>query len=143
MGRRGGRAGCQVTRFRGERGRAQHARAPPGTGAPCSQPSPPLPASPLADITCGADGDSWEWEGWGGAGTKEPGAPDRAERAAHLAPGTRHLLRAHRLSGQGVGLERCKDIARGQDGFESTEAMNSVNQCLWCSYCVQSIPSSC
>lgn len=79
------------------------------------------------DITCGADGDSWEWEGRGGAGTKEPGAPEFAERATHLAPGTRHLLRAPRLSGQGVGLERSKDIARGQDGFESTEAMNSVN----------------
>ena len=40
-------------------------------------------------------------------------------------------------------LERCKDSAWGEDDCESTEAMNSVSQCLWCPYCVPSVPSSC
>lgn len=140
MGRRGGRAGCQVTRVRGEGGRAQHARAPPGTGAPCSQPSPPLPGSPLARHHV------WRRRrlvGVGGVGrSRDQRTWCPRPRRACCTPGTRHSPSApsSRLSGQGVSLERCKDIARGQDGFES---MNSVNQCLWCSYCVQSVPSSC
>ena len=137
---RGGRAGGQVTGVRGEGGRAQHVRAPPGTGAPCSQPSPPLPGSPLARHHV------WRRRrlvGVGGVGrSRDQRTWCPRPRRARCTPGTRDSPSASssRLSGQGVSLERCKDIARGQDGFES---MNSVSQCLWCSYCVQSVPSSC
>jgi hypothetical protein len=47
-------------------------------------------------------------EGLGGAGTKEPSAPHCAGRAAHLAPGTRHLLGAVASRPKGVGLEKDK-----------------------------------
>lgn len=108
--------GRPVTRVRGEgrraRGgrRAQDARARPGTRSPRSQPSPSgIPPQP--DITCGADGGGEaggegrggvEWSGVG-QGPKNS-VPHRAGRGAHLAPGTRHLLQAHRLSGLGCGL---------------------------------------
>lgn len=105
VGRHGDSTGGQVTRVRGERQarggqREQDARAPPGTRSPCSHPSPPgIPPRP--NSTCGADGGGGAHgrggEGWGGAGTKELSAPYRAVRAAHLAPGSRHLLQAHRL----------------------------------------------
>lgn len=82
------------------------ARAPPGTDL--LVPGPPLPGSrsrPTARVPqAAAVGELVGREGSGGAGTKELSAGSRAVRAAHLAPGSRHLLRAHRLSGQGCGL---------------------------------------
>ena len=60
MGRRGGRAGCQVTRVRGEGGRVQHARAP-------ALPAPPRvplgPASRVAPTATRGSGRGGEEQG--------------------------------------------------------------------------------
>ena len=103
----------------GQRRREAGARRAAGAGRAGSArhqisllPALPSPGPSRPDITCGTEGGSWGWEGWSGAGTKELRAP---HRAAHLAPGTRHLLPAHRWPfGPGPGTWRDVRIVPGE-----------------------------
>lgn len=145
VGRRGDCTGCQVTRVRGEGRRAlggqraQDARAPPGTRSPCSQPSPPRvplgPTSRVAPRAACRDGRGGVKQG------PKNSVPHTALHTWH--PGLAICSQLTAFRARAGGLERCKDSAWGEDDFESTEAMNSVSQCLWCPYCVPSVPSSC
>lgn len=148
MGRLGDCTGCRVTRVRREERRAlagqraQDARAPPGTRSPRSQPSPPR-IPPLPDVTCGADCCSGDRRGGVGQGPKNS-APQTAPGVLHTwHPGRAICSELTASRARGVGLERYDNSAWEEDAFESTETMKSVNQCLWCSYCVPSVPSSC
>ena len=147
-GRRGARTGCLATRGRGEgrralrEERAQDARAPPGTSSPCSPPSPSrIPQGPTsrAEQTAARGG------GRGGVGRPPKNAvPQTAPGALHTwHSGLAICSKLTASLASGVGLEKYKGTAWGEDGLESAEAMKSVNQCLWCSYCVRSISSSC
>lgn len=123
-----------------------------GVGAPdLSVPSPPLSAScrgPTSRVAQMVAGSSWGGEGraWARQGPKTS-APRTVLGVQHTwHPGLTICSELTAAPARGVGLERDKDTAWGVDGFASTAAMNSVNQRLWCSYCVPcaaSVPSSC
>lgn len=101
MGRLGDSSGGQVTRIEKRGGRevgggGQDARAPPGTGSPCSHPSPPgIPSRP--NSTCGAhrDGGALGREGEGGGRRmgwgwgRDRSAPCPVPRGPCCTPGTR------------------------------------------------------
>lgn len=112
-GRAGNRGGCQVMGVRGGEKRAPHRqlagrRAPPGTRTLLSQPFPSgFPRVQTAPRRTPRWGRSRAWDGRGAAGSKEPCAPHRVGRAAHLAPGTHHLFRAASSAlGCGLGIDK-------------------------------------
>lgn len=105
--------GCQVMGVRGGEKRAPHRqlagrRAPPGTRTLLSQPfTTGFPRVQTAPRRTPRWGRSRAWDGRGAAGTKEPCAPHRVGRAAHLAPGTHHLFRAASSAlGCGLGIDK-------------------------------------